>query len=66
MRRSESRTASARDVLDSLREELSRRGIKLPSLRVEQAVTGDEFIQLGRVRPDVAQCLVDALRGPGT
>ncbi|MEV4741906.1 hypothetical protein [Streptomyces sp. NPDC049555] len=54
--------SDSEDVARSLREELARRGITLPSLGVERAVTGAELIQLGRARPDVVQRLVEALR----
>lgn len=54
--------SEAREVLDVLRQELSRLGISLPSLRVEPVCTGAEIVHLGGVHPDVARRLANALR----
>lgn len=59
---SEARSTAAIEVMSQLREVLERHGLKLPSLRVERAATGEELIQLGGARPDVVRRLVEALR----
>ncbi|MFF7690491.1 hypothetical protein ACFZB6_30695 [Streptomyces syringium] len=53
--------------MSQLREVLERHGLKLPSLRVERAATGEELIQLGGARSDVVRGLVEVLsdRPPG-
>ncbi|MGI5528368.1 hypothetical protein ACQEVX_13420 [Streptomyces syringium] len=59
---SEARSTAALEVVSQLREALERHGLRLPSLRVERAATGDELVQLGGARPDVVWRLVEALR----
>lgn len=63
----EARSTAALEVMSQLREVLERHGLKLPSLRVERAATGEELIQLGGARSDVVRGLVEALsdRPPG-
>jgi hypothetical protein len=49
-------------AVESLRAALDRAGIVLPSLGVDpQATARVRLVELGRVRPDVARRLADAL-----
>ncbi|WP_156726829.1 hypothetical protein [Streptomyces apocyni] len=56
-------SSDAERARDALRHELARHEISLPSLRVEQACTGDNLVHLGGVRPDVVARLTAVLRG---
>lgn len=50
-------------AMESLRAALDRAGIVLPSLAVDpQDTPRVRLVELGRVRPDVAMRLADALR----
>ncbi|MFI8907921.1 hypothetical protein ACIGV8_20690 [Streptomyces albidoflavus] len=52
-------------AVDSLRSALSDAGITLPSLAVDTASPHLGLVELGRVRPDVAAQLAEALRNSG-
>ncbi|MFE6716283.1 hypothetical protein ACFVDU_01705 [Streptomyces albidoflavus] len=52
-------------AVNSLRSALSEAGIVLPSLAVDTASPHLGLVELGRVRPDVAAQLAEALRNGG-
>ncbi|MEI5009063.1 hypothetical protein RB196_18815 [Streptomyces sp. PmtA] len=52
-------------VVESLRTALDDAGIVFPSLRVDPASPELKLIELGRVRADVADRLVNAIRRGG-
>ncbi|WP_406226250.1 hypothetical protein OH723_21005 [Streptomyces albidoflavus] len=52
-------------AVESLRTSLAAAGIVLPSLAVDTASPHLGLVELGRVRPDVAAQLAEALRDGG-
>ncbi|RZD60442.1 hypothetical protein C0Q58_20505 [Streptomyces albidoflavus] len=52
-------------AVESLRTALAAAGIVLPSLAVDTASPHLGLVELGRVRPDVAAQLAEALRNGG-
>ena len=61
----ESRDVDPFTAVELLRAALDQAGIVLPSLGVDPQMSSVRLVELGRVRPDVAVRLAQALRGEG-